>query len=274
MQTLTQMKENLMRRKLIVGNWKMNKSLREGRDDFLMLRDLCEKSNVTKNIDVGIAAPDLMLAELASRMGHLSLYAQNCHWAKAGAFTGETPAGHLMELGLRGSLVAHSERRSMNGESNRTAGLRMQALVGLGLECVLCVGETLEEREKGLLETVLTEQWTKALEVSDHPLRAETVLGSDPLRPLLSIAYEPVWAIGTGKAATALEAQAAHAFVRSLIAKTWGQNVADKMRILYGGSVTLANAKSFFGAPDIDGALVGGASLKPSDFSELCLAGV
>ena len=262
--------KNSTRRKLIVGNWKMNKSLREGREDFLSFRDLTSEG--FEEVDLGIAAPSLMLAELASRRKSLGLYAQNCHWAQHGAFTGETSGAHLKELALNGSLVAHSERRSMNGETHRSSGLRMTALLSQGLECVFCVGETLEEREKGLLKKVLSDQWWQALEAPAFPLKAETVLGSNASRPLLSIAYEPVWAIGTGKAATPKEAEEAHTFLRGLLEQTWGSSVAQRLRILYGGSVTTANAKSFFAAPNVDGALVGGASLKPKDFLELCRA--
>ncbi|MCA2958964.1 MAG: triose-phosphate isomerase [Silvanigrellales bacterium] len=260
-------KTSPIRRKLVVGNWKMNKALGEGRDAFLAFEELTR--TLQSDVDVGLALPALMLPEVALRRRHVRLYAQNVHWAKNGAFTGETPASHLAELSLSGSLVAHSERRQMNGETDATAGGRIAALLDSGLEAVFCVGETLVERESGRLKEVLTRQLEGAF-TSAGLGRPDRALGADPNSPLLSVAYEPVWAIGTGKAATPVEAQEAHAFLRGELTRLWGQEAAARTRLLYGGSVTPANATAFFGCADIDGALVGGASLDPRGFADLC----
>ena len=266
------------RRKLVVGNWKMNKSLREGREAFLAfeettraLRDAPSGPAGKGGVDVGLAVPTLLLPDIAGRRKSVRLYSQNVHWAASGAFTGESPVSHLAELSLSGSLVAHSERRQMNAETDVTAGQRTAALLAAGLECVLCIGETLSEREAGCVKEVLTRQLASAFS-SGRLATAEKAFGSDPQSPLLSIAYEPVWAIGTGKAATPVEAQEAHAHVRAELARLWGAEAALRLRILYGGSVTIANSDAFFGCPDVDGALVGGASLDPVAFAALCAA--
>jgi len=264
-----------MRRKLLVGNWKMNKSLREGRESLLAFeeatRSLREVGEKGTRVDVGLAVPTLLLPDIAPRRRSVRVYAQNAHWATNGAFTGETPVAHLAELSITGSLVAHSERRQMNGETDATAGKRTAALLKAGLECVLCVGETLSEREAGCVREVLTRQLATAFSTAGL-VTSEMAMGSDPAAPLLSIAYEPVWAIGTGKAATPVEAQEAHAHIRAELSRLWGDSAASRMRLLYGGSVTLANAASFFSCPDVDGALVGGASLDPAAFAALCAA--
>jgi triosephosphate isomerase (TIM) len=257
----------IRRRKLVVGNWKMNKSLREGREAFLAFQEIALP--LAGKVDVGLAAPALMLPELASRRKNARLYAQNVHWAKNGAFTGETPATHLAQLALSGSLVSHSERRQMNAETDVTAGKRVEALLHSGLEAIFCIGETLAEREAGQLRSVLTRQIEVAF-AAGNLLRGDVAVGSDPASPLMAIAYEPVWAIGTGKAATPVEAQEAHGFIRQELTRIWGESAASRLRILYGGSVTPANAPTFFACPDVDGALVGGASLDPQGFATLC----
>lgn len=259
------------RRKLVVGNWKMNKSLAEGLESFVAFEERTRP--LQGRVDVGLALPALMLPIVSKVKGAARLYAQNAHWAKSGAFTGETPVSHLVELGLTGSLVAHSERRQMNGETDATAGGRVQALLDAGLEAVLCVGETLAEREAGHLKDVLTRQLEVALQHAGLST-PERALGANLEAPLLSVAYEPVWAIGTGKAASPVEAQEAHAFLRHELTRLWGAKAASRVRLLYGGSVTPANAQAFFGCPDIDGALVGGASLDARGFAELCAMAV
>ena len=267
--------KQISRKKLVVGNWKMHKSLFQGREDFAAFEGMVkERAKVDTGFPhVGLAVPALMLPSISQTARFAKLYAQNVHWAASGAFTGETPVSHLAELGAQGSVVAHSERRQMNGETNSTAGLRMNALLGAGLECILCVGETLEQREAGELKKVLREQIFSALVplAANAPrLLSPLALGSDAGRPLLSIAYEPVWAIGTGKAATPVEAQEAHLYIRGLLNEILGQENANLLRLLYGGSVNLKNAREFFACPDVDGALVGGASLNPVDFFQLC----
>lgn len=258
----------MMRRKLILGNWKMYKTSSQARSDFLRLGELTKQFSST--IDIGVAAASTHLAPMAEcAPAHLGLLAQNCHWEKEGAFTGEVSSEMLRDLSVQGSLVAHSERRQFFGESNLSAGKRVRALLDAGLDAVYCVGETLSQREAGELKKVLTKQLLEAFDAAGNGF-SSLLIGSDPTRPRFSIAYEPVWAIGTGKAANAIEAQEAHAFVREVLTERFGAQAASRLRILYGGSVKPANIAEFLKCPDVDGALVGGASLKPEEFAELC----
>ena len=266
-------KSSVKRRKFVVGNWKMNKSPSDALAHFNEFRDLTEKLVAENSIDVGLAVPSLYLNTVAIGRKHVNLFAQNCHWDNEGAYTGEISANMLQQIGVNGSLVAHSERRQMNAETDATAGTRAGALLRLGMQAILCVGESMAERKAGLLKAVLTRQLEHGIAASGARITHE-FLGSDPTRPLLAIAYEPIWAIGTGVAASAAEAQEAHALIRSIIEHVAGKSVASKMRIIYGGSVNSANAKSFFSAPDVDGALVGGASLDSKAFASLCALSV
>ncbi len=186
-----------------------------------------------------------------------------------GAFTGEVSPAMLKDLRVAGSLVAHSERRQLFGETDETAGKRMGSLLRQGLRAVLCVGETLEEREKGLLKEVLSRQIKVALRECGLREACEFI-GCDPRAPLFSLAYEPVWAIGTGKSASPQEAQQAHQFIREELALYFKKEIVEQLRILYGGSVKPVNILDFLNCPDVDGALVGGASLKPVEFASLC----
>lgn len=257
-----------MRRKIVVGNWKMFKTPSEALRDFNEFVDV--SGALWDRVDLGIAAPAVSLPGMAAvRSRGASVYAQNSHWEKEGAFTGEISVGMLRDLGVRGAVIGHSERRQYFGETNATAGKRVGALIRAGLECIFCIGETLAERERGDLKKVLRAQLVEGFEAAELK-NASDVIGSDAVRPLLSIAYEPVWAIGTGKAATPVEAQEAHAYVREVLVDIFGKDCASKLRILYGGSVNATNASSFMSCSDIDGALVGGASLKPAAFVELC----
>jgi triosephosphate isomerase len=257
-----------MRRKIVVGNWKMFKLPGEAMRDFNEFVEI--SGGLWDRIDLGIAAPTIALSGLSAiRARGVGVYAQNSHWEKEGAFTGEVSVSMIADLHLNGSVIGHSERRQYFGETNVTAGKRVGALVRAGLECIFCIGETLAERERGDLKKVLRAQLVEGFEAANLK-SASDVVGSDAVRPLLSIAYEPVWAIGTGKAATPVEAQEAHAFVREVLGEVFGATCAQQLRILYGGSVNPANASSFMSCADIDGALVGGASLKPVGFLELC----
>lgn len=259
----------LIRKKLVIGNWKMFKDSIKASSDFQELASLVEDKKL--NIEVGIAAPSIYLADLARKTKNtLSLFAQNAHWAEEGAFTGEVSPSMLKSIHVAGSLVAHSERRQMFGENNQTAGTRIGALISAGMRAVYCVGETLVERENGKLQEVLSAQLEQAF-IATNIRNAQAFIGSDPMKPLLSIAYEPVWAIGTGKAATAVEAQEAHAFIRNFLLNYFGADIGAKIQILYGGSVKASNVTEYISCPDIDGALVGGASLIPKDFLELCI---
>jgi triosephosphate isomerase len=257
-----------MRKKLIIGNWKMYKTLTTAVQDFTELVTLiAEKKSA---VDVGIATPSIFLTELSKRTSNIvTLYAQNSHWENEGAFTGEISPLMLKDIHVAGSLVSHSERRQMFGETNQTAGKRAGALLRQGLNCVLCVGETLQQREAGQLQEVLSSQIRTAFDASGLRNSYEFI-GSNPDSPLFSVAYEPVWAIGTGKAATPKEAQAAHSLIRKELACYFSETVAQQFKILYGGSVKPSNIHEFLSCEDVDGALVGGASLNPVEFASMC----
>jgi triosephosphate isomerase len=256
-----------MRTKLIVGNWKMNKTLAEAERDFSAIAEFTQ--NQKNDLDVGIAAPFLCLPTLAARnFSPVKLFAQNAHWKESGAFTGEISVPMLSSCRVQGSLVGHSERRQFFGDTNQTVGLRMGALLKANMEAIFCVGETLAEREAGTLKEVLKAQLEQGF-LAGNVKNAADILGSNPKSPLLSIAYEPVWAIGTGKAATPVEAEEAHAYLRELLAIYFGTEIAQRLRILYGGSVKPDNISRFLKCENIDGALVGGASLVPKEFVEL-----
>ena len=220
--------------KLIAGNWKMFK----GPIETLAFFDAFEAPG---GVDVVLCPPFVSLEAAVGE--EWPIYAQNVHWADEGAFTGEISAAMLVELGVQGTLVGHSERRLYFGETDATVRQRAEAALSAGLEVIACVGETEAEREAGETEPVLRRQ-VEAL----------------PLSPSLVIAYEPVWAIGTGKTATPEMAEDAHAFIKAL----------NPTRVLYGGSVKPENAAELLSQPSIDGALVGGASLDAASFSSLC----
>ena len=221
---------------LIAGNWKMFKGPRE-------TEEFCRAFSPPPGVDVVIAPPFTSLREAVA--SGLTVYAQNVHWADEGAFTGEISAPMLKELGVAGAIVGHSERRQHFGETDETTARRADHALASGLRVIACVGETEAEREQGQTEVVLHRQ--------------VSVL---PRHPDLVVAYEPVWAIGTGKTATPEIAQQAHAFIRTLI----------DAPMLYGGSVKPDNASGLLAQPDVDGALVGGASLEVDSFTAICLA--
>jgi len=231
---------------LIAGNWKMFKGAHEARAFATRIRHLPER---TPQVEVVVCPPFVSLQATLQGLGEGSLvrvYAQNVHWELDGAYTGEVSAPMLLELGVKGALVGHSERRQHFGESDETVRLRAEAALEAGLTVIACVGETEAEREAGETEAVLARQ-----------------VGAVPRHERLVIAYEPVWAIGTGRTATPDMAQDAHAFIKSL----------HSSPVLYGGSVKAENAPVLLGQLDVDGALVGGASLDPVSFEAICLAG-
>jgi triosephosphate isomerase len=237
--------------------------------DFSILANLIQALS-SSSLSVGIAAPSVFLSELCRKTSNvLTLFAQNAHWEKEGAFTGEISVPMLKSIHVNGSLIGHSERRQFFGETNETAGKRVGALLKQGMKSVLCIGESLQERDSGLLEQVLSKQIAEALNATGLK-SAHDFVGSNPLEPLFSIAYEPVWAIGTGKSATEKEAQQAHEFIRSFLAQYFSREVSEKIQLLYGGSVKVENINKFISCADIDGALVGGASLNPQQFAQLC----
>ncbi len=254
------------RKKMILGNWKMYKQQQNALHDFCAIQDGVLSSST--EIRVGVAAPYIHLSALSQRRkDNFMLLAQNVHWEHEGPFTGEISPSMLKDLQVSGSLIGHSERRSLFGESNSSTGKRLRGAIMCGLEAILCVGETLQERESGKLTETLREQLTTAFKESH--LAACDFMGSHPDTPLLTIAYEPVWAIGTGKSATPLQAQEAHNAIRLLLHEFFSQSVASKIGVLYGGSVKSNNIKEFLSCEDIDGALVGGASLDPVEFLKL-----
>ena len=242
-----------MRKKIVVGNWKMNKTVAEATDLAAAILEKLDDGAVA--CEVGIAPPFPALTEVGNviEKSAVGLVAQNCHFEDDGAYTGEVSVHMLASLGCSYVIIGHSERRQYFGETNQTVNLRLKKALDKGMQVIMCVGETLEERESGVTEKVVTEQVREGLkDVSD--------LGD------VVLAYEPVWAIGTGKTATPEQAEEVHASIRSTISDMYGEVAAGQIRIQYGGSVKPSNAAELFAKPNIDGGLIGGASLKADDF--------
>ncbi len=251
-----------MRKKIIAANWKMNLTVAEAEafvKDFRL-----EVEDVT-SVEIVIAPPFTALSKLSELLGgsqKIRLGAQNFYYEKSGAFTGEISASMLRELFIRFVILGHSERRQIFGETDELINKKVHAALASELKPIVCVGETLAEREAGKEKEVLETQLRGSL----AGVSAEQFLD-------LVVAYEPVWAIGTGKTATSAQAQDAHAHTRAVLAELSDQATADKVRIQYGGSVKPANARELLTQPDIDGALVGGASLEVRSFAEIVKAG-
>ena len=250
-----------MRKKVIAGNWKMN-GLQADFDKFCktFLEALSLPINeVVKKVDIVLALPYLLLEtgkENLSPHG-VTIAAQNCHWEKNGAYTGEISPSMLQEIGIKACLVAHSERRQYFNERNDTASKKVSSLLQEAMIPVLCVGETLDERKNHQTEQVIEEQLSTIFSSSKHHLEQ------------LIIAYEPVWAIGTGLAATAQQANEVHTFIRKIVTQKCSSSIADSMKILYGGSMKPSNCIELLKQQDIDGGLIGGASLNPIDFAKI-----
>jgi len=246
-----------MRRPIMAGNWKMYKTPAETREFFVKFRPLVANST---RPEVVICPPfvNLDAAMEAARGSAIEIGGQNLFWAKEGAYTGEVSGPMLKAVGCRWVLVAHSERRQYFGETNETAAKKIAAALEAGLTPVYCIGETLAEREAGHMSRVLETQVAGCLGGME----------AEQFRKIV-IAYEPVWAIGTGKVATTEIAQEAHAFIRRQACAKFGAEAADACRILYGGSVKPDNVQGLMAQPDIDGALVGGASLDPVSFAAI-----
>lgn len=244
------------RKPLIAGNWKMYKTKQEAKELITQLLPLIDKSQV----DVAVFPPYTSLETVLGLTEGTALQvgAQDVFWEDEGAFTGEVSPTMLKALGCTCCLVGHSERRQYFGETDETVNKKIKALLKHGLTPVVCVGETLDQREAGSTQKVIDRQIRQGL----AGLAAREV-------EQLIIAYEPVWAIGTGKTATAAQAQEVIGYIRSILAQDFGQNTAEKVRILYGGSVKPQNIKELMAQPDLDGALVGGASLKAEDFAAI-----
>lgn len=245
------------RKKLIAANWKMFKTPDQARDFF---RDFLPLVAAHTRDEIAVCPPfvDLHVAAEAAKGSNVHIGAQNMYWEKEGAFTGETSPGMLLAAGATHVIIGHSERRQYFGETDDTVNLKLKAALEVGLTPIVCVGEVLEEREAELTDDVLRRQCLRAF----HAISAKKAGG-------LVVAYEPVWAIGTGKTATPQMASDAHAIIRGEAAKAFGEEFASSLRILYGGSVKPDNAKALMSESEIDGALVGGASLDPKSFAAI-----
>ncbi len=243
----------MARRKFVCGNWKMHKTVAEAVALVNELRD--GLADAAGKVQVAVAPPFTALHAVAQalRGGPVELAAQNVHWEAQGAFTGEVSAPMLAEVGTRHCIVGHSERRQLFGDTDEAVRKKAGAVLSAGMLPIVCVGETLHEREAG-----------RTLEVVERQVRA-ALAGLAAQISALTIAYEPVWAIGTGKTATSAQAQEVHAAIRRIVRELGGA-AADAVRIQYGGSVKPENAAELMSQPDVDGALVGGASLKAKDF--------
>src|SRR6267378_459222 len=248
---------NKERKLIIAGNWKMNKTVAEALD---LVRGLkLELANI-KEVDLVVCPPFTALCEVSKAVldSSLRLGAQNMSEHNVGAYTGEIAAVMLKEFSVRYVILGHSERRQYQKESDELISKKAAAVHGASLKPIVCIGETLAEREGGQTNTVLEKQVRGSLAGLSQEQMAETI-----------VAYEPVWAIGTGKTATTQQAQDAHAFIRKTLAKMFDEAVARKVRIQYGGSVKPNNAKELMSQPDVDGALVGGASLEARSFADI-----
>jgi triosephosphate isomerase (TIM) len=246
-----------MRKKVIAANWKMHKTPAETRDFFHAFLPLVAGHD---RDEIVVCPPYTGIdAALASARGsHVAIGVQNVHWKAEGAFTGEISAPMLLALGVTHAIVGHSERRQYFGETDDTVNLRLKTALEAGLSVICCVGEVLEEREAGLTDDVLRRQCVRAF----HAISAKKATK-------MVVAYEPVWAIGTGKTATPELAAEAHAVIRREATEVFGEEFARQLRILYGGSVKPDNASALMAQEEIDGALVGGASLDPKSFAAI-----
>ncbi len=245
------------RKPIIAGNWKMHKTRKEAAD---LANALANSVGCLTNVDVVLCPPFTALETVgqAIRNTNISLGAQNCHWADQGAYTGEISPAMLVDVGCRYVIVGHSERRQYFAETDESISKKAQAAYRHGLIPIICVGETLEQRESNQTEAVVTAQVRGCLANLPADKVAQSV-----------IAYEPVWAIGTGKTATKEQAQEVHALIRRLVAEMFSPEVAEQLRIQYGGSVKPQNIAELMAQPDIDGALVGGASLEADSFTAI-----
>ena len=247
------MNKNL-RAAVIAGNWKMNKTRPEAKALVEELKPLVKDADSVVVVCVPFTNLETVLE--AAKGSNIKVGAQNCHFEKSGAFTGEVSADMLVEMGVEYVVIGHSERRQYFGETDITVNKRTIAALEAGLNVILCVGEMLEDRELGITEELVAMQTKIALNGVDKADLAKVI-----------IAYEPVWAIGTGKTATAEQANEVCSVIRNTVAKIYDQAAADAMTIQYGGSMNAKNAEELLAQPDVDGGLIGGASLKAPDFS-------
>ncbi|MDO5112069.1 MAG: triose-phosphate isomerase [Clostridia bacterium] len=245
-----------MRKAIIAGNWKMNKTPAQAAELIEGLIPLCKGANC----DVVICPPfvDLCKAVKMTDGTNIHVGAQNVHWAQSGAFTGEVSADMLTSIGVEYVIIGHSERRQYFGETDETVNLRAKAAIAAGLIPIICVGESLAQRESGETDALVTMQINKGL---------DGIAAADVKK--LVIAYEPIWAIGTGKTATDEQANETIGVIRGAVEKLYGHDVSDAVRIQYGGSMKPSNVKGLMAQNEIDGGLIGGASLKAEDFAQL-----
>ncbi len=248
-----------MRRPLVAGNWKMNGSIESVRE---LLEGLKAGAGEVNNAEMAVCPPAVFIPQVQQQLSGsvIAWGGQDLSVEASGAFTGEIAASMLSDFACKYVIVGHSERRTYHGESDALVAKKYAAARAAGLVPILCIGETLEEREQGITEDVCARQLNAVIELEGVEALADGV-----------VAYEPVWAIGTGKTASPEQAQDVHAFIRSRVAEKSGE-VAEGLRILYGGSMKPDNAKELLGKPDIDGGLIGGASLKAADFLGICTA--
>lgn len=248
-----------LRKAVIAGNWKMNKTPAEAKTLIEEMKPLVKDAGC----EVVLCVPfvDIPAAVEAAKGSNIKIGAENVHFKESGAYTGEIAANMLTELGVEYVVIGHSERRTYFGETDQTVNLRTLAALGAGLKAIVCVGETLEQRELGYTETLLKFQTKMAL----------TNVSREQLKNVI-IAYEPVWAIGTGVTATADQADEGNGYVRAAIAEVYGKDVAETVTIQYGGSMNAKNADELVAKANVDGGLIGGASLKAPDFAVIVSA--
>lgn len=245
-----------MRRKVIAGNWKMNMLPGETINFIEQIAPMVKKSE--NEIILCVPFTDIFYAWHSLEGSNIKLGAQNMHWEESGAYTGEVSGQMLKSVGVEYVIIGHSERRAYFAETDETVNKKIKAAFANELKPILCVGESLDQREAGKTEEIITNQTEKALEGLTNEQIKNTI-----------IAYEPIWAIGTGKTATAEDANNSIKAIRNKIESLYGKDVAQEVIIQYGGSVKSSNAKELFETSDIDGALVGGASLKPDEFAKI-----
>ncbi len=246
-----------MRTPVIAGNWKMNKTVAEA---VALASEIKEKVAGVENVKIIVCPVFTAVKSVADVLKgtNVKVGAQDMYWETSGAFTGEVSGEMLLEAGAEYVIIGHSERRQYFGETNETVNKKLKKALSIGLKPIVCIGETLADREGGNTEAVVEKQVREGF----VGLTAEEMKGT-------IIAYEPVWAIGTGKTATAEQAEAVHAFVRNLVAQLWDKETADAVVIQYGGSMKPENVASLLAQPDIDGGLIGGAALKADSFEKL-----
>jgi len=242
------------RKAVIAGNWKMNKTPAEAKELISAIAPLVK--DATCDVVACVPYVDLAAAIEAANGTNIKIGAQNCHWEKSGAYTGEISADMLVAMGLEYVIIGHSERRTLFGDTDVTIQQRTRAALDAGMTVILCVGEYLEQREQGITSELVALQTKIAL----------GGVSAEELKRII-IAYEPVWAIGTGKTATSDQANEVCAVIRDVIADLYNQASADGITIQYGGSMNAANAAELLSKPDVDGGLIGGASLSPADFA-------